>query len=140
MTKEEKIKEVYGNRLEIVKDFICMHSGVVSDRQYNQIDCPTPTECNFENDECYSFWTIEDNGERVVDVFNWIPKSLQGIEDNNGWISLLNNEEEFYDYGEVELFNINTREYYICTDRHEPIELDSFTHFKPFERSKYPLF
>ena len=55
-------------------------------------------------------------------------------------MTLENYVKGFYDYGEVELFNINTREYYICTDRHEPIELDSFTHFKPFERSKYPLF
>ena len=126
MTKEEKIKEAWNNA-----------DGLNTENWAN-------------------FWTYEEAKEHGMDENGWIrvcgyeyrkgtvcdymrPPQLKGIEDNNGWISLLNNKEEFYDYGEVELFNMNTREYYICTDRHEPVELNEFTHFKPFKRSKYPL-
>lgn len=128
MTKEEKIKEAWGVYYNMFHKYI-KKDGTLS-------------EMHLTNNQCNIFYNDENIEvvEKGSDYWYYRPKSLQGIEDNNGWISLLNNEEEFYDYGEVELFNINTREYYICTDRHEPIELDSFTHFKPFERSKYPLF
>ena len=125
MTKEEKIKEVWGELFDTS----------INEEGFKNVENTEVFCVNTKYPRCEFEYRRE-----TFDNINIRPKSLQGIEDNNGWISLLNNKEEFYDYGEVELFNINTREYYICTDRHELVELDRFTHFKPFERSKYPLF
>lgn len=69
------------------------------------------------------------------------PKSLQGIENNNGWFTLNNIAKEIpIEIDNIELFNINSSEYYISTDTHEFIEIGRFTHWKPLEKSKYPLF
>jgi len=82
MTKEEKIKEAYGKYWNEIKSATCNKTGwVMSDyfdcRDYN-IDCD-----------------LDD------DNFLWRNKSLQGIENNNGWIKIeseddLPKEPEFY--------------------------------------------
>ena len=138
MTKEEKIKESWGITSDKINEKGWLYFGYACNGWDDVEDWLEDN--NLNSDESYYDMTYDecDNGDLIYVQIR--PKSLQGIENNNGWISLLNNEEEFYDYGEVELFNINTREYYVCTDRHESIELNKFTHFKPLEKSKYPLF
>lgn len=139
-TKEELINEVYGDNLERVKDFIDMSSGVVSDRQYYNIDCPHPATLGFTPEDVVTFWTREYNGEKVVDVFNWLPESLKGLEDNNGWLPLKGKPHEIDHIGRCELYNIETKHHYITTDENEYIELGKFTHYKPFVSSEPPLY
>ena len=128
MTKEEKIKEAWDNADKL----------------------------NTEN--WANFWTYEEAKEHGMDENGWIrvcgyeygkgtvcydmrPPQLQGIENNNGWFTLNNIAKEIpIEIDNIELYNINTGEYYISTDTHEFIEIGRFTHWKPLEKSKYPLF
>lgn len=95
MTKEEVIKEAYGSRFEWLKSFICMHDGWCQDKQYNQIDCLRPIEYH----NAITEYIRADNGERMVDVFRWMPKQLEGIGDNNGWIKIESEEDLKLDRG-----------------------------------------
>lgn len=67
------------------------------------------------------------------------PKSLQGIESNNGWIRI--ESEEQYDElenGEYEWYNINNRKY----DKGDLWSYGIFTHYKivPIIKSDAPLY
>ena len=128
MTKEEKIKEAWDNADKL----------------------------NTEN--WANFWTYEEAKEYGMDENGWIrvcgyeygkgtvcddmrPPQLKGIENNNGWFTFNNVAKEIpIELDNIELYNINTGEYYISTDTHEFIEIGRFTHWKPLEKSKYPLF
>ncbi len=68
MTKQEKIQEAYGEHWEPVKDFVCENGWC--DRKGSQF---SPSLEKFE---------LSLFGELVR------PKSLQGIETNNGWIKI----------------------------------------------------
>lgn len=87
MTKQEIISQSYSNCWEQVKDFVD-DNGICSDNVYGKIDCPRPKECGFLIKEVTCGYKYKDDGERQVQCFNWRPLSLEGIEDNNGWIKL----------------------------------------------------
>ena len=100
--------------------------------------------CNGIDDIINDYGNITDKIDYDIDmsgVGKFRPKSLQGIENNNGWFILNNVAKEIpIEIDNIELYNINTGEYYISTDTHEFIEIGRFTHWKPLEKSKYPLF
>lgn len=120
MTKEEKIREAWGELYEKYKKYIDLDGGL--------------------------FWTHlygSDKNTISLDLLGNItyrPKSLQGIEDNNGWISLSGEPNEIEYVENLELYNIKTKEHYFCTDEHEFIEIGRFTHYKPIVKSKPPLY
>jgi len=122
MTKEEKIKEAWGTLMP----------------DYTNIDLDNGWSLNdfYEED-------INDNDFHTMQIYTPCkirPKSLQGIEDNNGWISLSGEPNEIEYVENLELYNIKTKEHYFCTDEHEFIEIGRFTHYKPIVKSKPPLY
>ena len=69
MTKQEAIKQAYGEHWDVVKDYVDKNGWV---GQYSApIDISKLIECD-----------LSDIG------YYWRPISLQGIEDNNGWIKI----------------------------------------------------
>lgn len=121
MTKEEKIKEAYGKHWQNVKNCICENGWV--NRDVLIID-------DINDFDTKSFFTINDSVR---------PKSLKGIETNNGWIKI--ESEEQYDElenGEYEWYNINNGKY----DKGDLWTYGIFTHYKivPIIKSDAPLY
>nr|WP_317632979.1 hypothetical protein [uncultured Flavobacterium sp.] len=120
MTKEEKIKEAWGDLYKKYEKFIDSDGGL--------------------------FWVYLYDSDKIninLDLLGNVtyrPKSLQGIEDNNGWISLLGESNEIEWVKNLELYNIKTKEHYFCTDENEFIEIGRFTHYKPIVKSKPPIY
>jgi hypothetical protein len=75
-TKEEVIKEAYGEYWEQVKSFIDINGWVVYGHFKNEALGLKDSEIEITD---YNY-----------DIYNelWRPKSLQGIENNNGWIKI----------------------------------------------------
>lgn len=68
MTKQEIIEQAYGKAWEVAKEHI---------NENGFVNCTTVN--------LLVFFDIED---LQYDVFMWRPKSLTGIENNNGWIKI----------------------------------------------------
>lgn len=143
MTKEEKIKEVLKDKFELVKDFICLHSGEVSDRQYYQLSCPHPSDLGLTLEEVETFWTRKDDGEKMVDVFNWIHVDLKGLEDNNGWLKI--ESEDDLPKEDCNVFILH-KTYGIITDKYKSAKQDfhyncknNITHYQIIEKPKPPI-
>lgn len=139
MTKEELIKEAWSNQcLDQVDKKGWLEVGYCVNG-FDDIEYWLANNF-FKRD--LSKWEIScselDNGELVNVKIR--PKSLQGIEDNNGWISLSGEPNEIEWVENLELYNIKTKEHYFCTDEHEFIEIGRFTHYKPIVKSKPPLY
>lgn len=122
MTKEEKIKEAWG---ELMPD-------------YTNIDLNNGWSLDEFNEEYFN--DIDFHTQQIYIPCKIRPKSLQGIENNNGWISLSGEPNEIDTIPNLELYNINTKEYYVCTDPFEFIEIGRFTHYKPIVKSNPPLY
>jgi len=75
MTKEEKIKEAYKEHWESVKDYV-NNDGWCSWKWCKPENIIIRKSLNEQSDGCGS----------------WRPKSLEGLENNNGWIELIKNE------------------------------------------------
>ena len=121
MTKEEKIKEAYGEHWEgfnlTAKRCALSHFGFIG----NILEHP-PKNIELEH---------------KMGAFR--PKSLEGIEYNNGWIRI--ESEGQYDElenGEYEWFNIENGKY----DKGDLWAYGVFTHYKivPIIKSNPPLF
>ena len=118
MTKEEKIKEAWGYAWDFIDGHVkenALYYGWVHKLNINIHF----NELNIELQQHYT------------DKWLYRPKSLQGIEDNNGWFTLNNIAKVIpIEIDNIELFNIKTSEYYISTDTHEFVEIGRFTHWK----------
>ena len=73
MTKEEKIQEAYGEYWDEVKEFVCEYGWTQKKSLIG----------NFSNETFDSRKVIGFN-----DTYKYRPKSLKGIENNNGWIKI----------------------------------------------------
>lgn len=125
MTKEEKIKEAYGISYTHNKD-------VIDENGWNQKRIFCQSDLDHDN------FDYDGVGHGV---YISRPKSLQGIENNNGWIKLTGIKNEIpFGSGCVELYSMETEEYYISTDDNEFIEIGRFTHYKIFNKSELPIF
>lgn len=114
--EQNAIKEAYGIYWEKVKDYVDSNDGWCSDNVYYKKECPVISE--IERDTTY---TRKDDGERMVDCFNWRPKSLSGIEDNNGWI-IIESEEDL------------PKEYCSCWVIVDEVIINKPLHFNPFTK------
>lgn len=117
MTKEEKIKEVYGI-------------------YYNQCKPDLNGYCLL-NSWSFPFTEWVDKG------FGYnIPKSLQGIENNNGWIKI--NEENDLPIEQMEYYWVIGENYSIHqVIFHEGIKdiwLSRYSHYQPIIKPKKPIF
>lgn len=135
MTKEEKIKEAYGEYWELFsykeQDLILKNNGWV-----NKFNHPL-------HFEMVNFYEIETLAYGVGT--SWRPKSLQGIENNNGWIQIESENDLpktfcscWVKVGEVV---INVPLYYhpinkTFTDNLITQEWNHFTHYQPINQPK----
>jgi hypothetical protein len=78
MTKQEAIKEAYGEYWEQVKVFVDENGWVFFSDDENIL------RLNFQQKDNISTEKTD------VESWKWRPKSLQGIENNNGWIKIEN--------------------------------------------------
>lgn len=76
MTKEEKIKEAYGNHWDFFKEKV-NENGWIKDRDFWGV---WPEDMNKIN------WQTTDHENDYYDTRR--PLSLKGIENNNGWITI----------------------------------------------------
>lgn len=122
-TKQEIIREAYGDIYHHVQNQINPHTGIVR-------TVGSPKDCGFEN-RCEIIATFP--FEHV-----WRPIALKGIEDNNGW-HVINGPEDLpkvkgtYDVWYRRYDEKTTRSF--CPDK-EFIDdwLDQFSHWKEIRR------
>jgi hypothetical protein len=139
MTKQEIIKEAYGTHYDEVSSFIdengwCVQIDYSTDKELK--NHRSLNEIGFtQNDDLLDFGYFSNENKH-----KWRPKTLDGLEDNNGWrlIDELDVEENEYvlflrmtEGGEVPIFT-------------SPLSCDFsigyFTHWKRIDISKPPLF
>lgn len=143
MTKEEKIQQAYGEYWNESID----NNGWV---------CRNSTEYVHLYHKMKNYIELEEFSDFENNVFKWRPKSLQGIEDNNRWISVENqndlpkdnpidviiNSEPYQGFvyqGRSELFCIIDNRYKSSTIE-DCIEANKITHFKPIINPKLPIY
>ena len=136
MTKEEKIKEVYGLQFQKVQFDICtdgwVHTGHfdVTPKLISAFD-------NFNGDKQFK------KDLRNNDYNLWRPKSLQGIEDNNGWIKIKSEDDLPKKLGLKCIFlNIHGNTTYISDDvLYDPKWFNQkYTHWRIKQEIKDPVF
>ena len=120
MTKQEKIKEAWGecwNKLpNEVQEKAFKNNGFVS--QY------------FEH--------LLNIDKRERKFFKTRPKSLQGIENNNGWIKIESEEQRFPDE-DLWICNFNGNKQPFIHDAYEFIP-ERYTHYQPIEKPQPPIY
>lgn len=160
-SKEEVIKIAYGEYWEQVKEFVdengwCKQE-MIQDDDGDIIKCPS---CNhiFKFSETYycinslercpkckghtsqyefHFKFIEVSEDVQKRFGEWRPKSLQGIESNNGWISI-NSEKDFesIENGYYHWYNIENGDW---EDGDIPI-FGKYTHYQSIKRPLTPIY
>ena len=129
MTKEEKIKEAYievfgEKRIRSIMNYVYKENGFIEG--FVLLDL----KLDIKNEK------LERKFNGVV--YSYRPKSLQGIENNNGWIKLEGKANEIESdldiwivnkYGEIEL-SINT----------DFIDIGYATHYQPIIKPDLPLY
>lgn len=130
MTKQEKIQEAYGQHWEIVKDY------VDNNGQCDKLSLFKFTNLRYNDFDCLFIHTANNY---------MLPKSLQGIEDNNGWIKI---------ESENDLPNDEMDNYWLSNGDHvynyvyssDEIEWEyksnpnNFTHYQPIKKPLKPLY
>lgn len=133
MTKEEKIKEAWGEHYESNKELI-NDDGWLRHCNLTSIDT---VRLSIQKKDLFE--RLVKNTATAFEVY-FRPKSLQGIENNNGWIKLTGEPYEVDKIPNVELYNINTKGHYLSFDENEFIDVGRFTHYKPVELSQPPIY
>jgi len=123
MTKEEKIQEAYGELYNI----LCPNESGWSKRMLKP-----------EYNEYEDFDIIEVSEYR----YSIRPKSLQGIENNNGWIKIESEDDlpkEEYELYFVTGSNTNVHQciYHIGIKEYW---LKTFTHYQPIQKPQPPIY
>lgn len=135
MTKEEKIKEFWGVVDSEISDDGWLYYGYACNGwddvenwlKENKFDT-NKNNYDMIYDEC-------DNGDLIGIQIR--PKSLNGIENNNGWLKL-ENESDRYPDEDVWVCNYNGNKKAFMHDAMEVIP-DKYTHYQPLEKPKSPL-
>ena len=128
--KQEAIKKAYGEYWEAVKDFVDENGWI-----------------DFLEDIQRIMYFFHDSDNIEVFKSTWRPKSLQGIENNNGWIKI-ESEDDLPKEGmhEVILLDEECMEGYRNYDVIVFYEVNSrfrkkeISHYKPIEKSKMPIY
>ncbi len=128
LSKQKKIKDVWGELYEKYKDRISLIDGYIHHRS------------NKVYDECKSLFEISFH-PHYVSIFR--PKSLKGIEDNNGWIKIDNEEDlpkkkcDLLVYPEFE----NQFVFHFYNDKKcKEVLMQNHTHYQPIEKPKPPIY
>ncbi len=133
LSKQKIIKDVWGELYEKYKDRISLIDGYIHHRS------------NKVYDECKSLFEISFH-PHYVSIFR--PESLKGIEDNNGWIKIENEEDlpkdSAYYWIITNSNNIHLTEYEV--DFKQFFTKDyayndyEITHYQPIEKPKPPIY
>lgn len=124
--KQEAIKKAYGEyweQLTAVAIFIALKNNgwVLEEDLYN--DKGTLLDCiEFEKDMHNNFR----------------PKSLQGIENNNGWIRI--ESEADLPKKAIQCFYVDKYENKVCLGVVDKNDFDNVSHYQPIEKPKPPIF
>ena len=122
MTKQEKIQEAYGKYWEVV---------------YEYVD---------KNGWCSAYWKTKTYFQTEFTSEKWRPKSLTGIEDNNGWIKieseadLPKNDDDYWVMTNIkddEVQQLSNLIVIRCLNLEKNIKV---THYKPIENPKPPIY
>ena len=128
--KQEAIKNAYGEYWEQVKDYV-NENGWCDVSKYSKIKDIEPEFSDIEN---------------KIGVFDMRPKSLQGIENNNGWIKveseadLPKNDDDYWVMTSIkddEVQQLSNLIVIRCLNLEKNIKI---THYKPIEKSKVPIY
>ena len=118
MTKQEKIQEAYGKYWEVV---------------YEYVD---------KNGWCSAYWKTKTYFQTEFTSEKWRPKSLTGIEDNNGWIKIESkqNEEQYFNEKREMFVLTENGDIFIFNHYKYLSNVGKITHFKPIENPKPPIY
>lgn len=131
MTKEEKIKEAYGDYWNDYNKYVNENGWL--------------TSLNSEIHYCLTtqgriLRALNDKSnidfDEVHDSLR--PKSLQGIEDNNGWIKIENDSERFTDE-DLWICNFNGNKQAFFHNAFDVIP-KSYTHYQQIKKPKAPIY
>jgi hypothetical protein len=135
MTKQEKIQEAYGEHWELVKNYVDENGWFYSNSsEYVKI---FHTIC----------MSVLLDPRRQEDLCSYRPKSLSGIEDNNGWIKIESEsdlpKEESIMY-RLGMF-LNDGRFHqdsnLCTLTTAIAALNwNYTHYQPVGKKKEPIY
>ena len=128
MTKEEKIKEAYGGLIDL---------SVLDENGWAIYGCEDFSESGIE-----PFGEYETKNH-IAGVYNWRPKSLQGIENNNDWVKIESEEDLPKEKGLKCLFLcIHGNTTYISDDVLEDPKwfATKYSHWRLKDEIKYPIY
>ena len=144
MNKEEKIQDAYGEYWEEVKDYV-NENGFIDYglKGWNEATGTSNMSVSDMHRICRGYENMQSVNEKG---YPWKqtcrPKSLQGIEDNNGWIKI-ESEDDLpkegnifwvmkigYRYPIIETLYNNDAKYWI----------DTFTHYQPIIKPEPPIY
>jgi hypothetical protein len=135
--KKEAIKKAYGESWEQVKDYV--DDNGVCKWDYN--NC-SPSRFNIKD--------FDKMGATVNNQFYWRPKSIRGIEKNNGWIRIQNKkdlpkkEDNYYVivHGDIQegMYIGNDRWFLRHNDYPKTTELHGITHYQKIIRLQPPIY
>lgn len=149
MTKEDKIKEAYGENYNLVKDFIdkygwCTRIDYRSGEE--KINHKILNELGFYKDDGKLETYMSDKGHF------WRPIELKGFEHNNGWTKIESKADLPKDsFG---LYHVISKEDFFCelpknqgieeywqNDRNKVNDwLENFTHWQPISKPDQPVY
>ena len=129
--KQKVIKNAYGEYWEKVKDYVD-ENGFIN--TYSTKISPHSLKYSWVDIEVSKKW-IDD---KIGDTICFRPKSLQGIENNNGWIKIESEEQRFPDE-DLWICNFNGNKQPFIHDAYDFIP-ERYTHYQPIEKPKPPLF
>jgi len=126
MTKQEKIQEAYGEYWDIFKEFV-NENGWFHDKHFWGKWPETDLK-----------WETTDHDNDIYDKRR--PKSLKGIENNNGWIKIESEadlpEKEFYKGYETFPVNYRCNSYGL----HKYFKSKEITHYQPITKPNPPIY
>lgn len=131
MNKEEKIKEAYGSNYDRFKN-------VIDEYGWNQKRIFNYQDLDYEN---------FDYKETGHGIYISRPKSLRGIENNNGWIKIESKEQLLKLYSENEglnMFFVINKKGYMSIDSLGKVRANrwfsSYTHYKIIINPQPPIY
>lgn len=130
MTKQEAIRQVYGFLSEIIDNDGWAYYGVDKNSEYGI--------------EPFGEYETRNNKDGY---YEWRPKSLQGIENNNGWIKIKTKSDlpKTRDKDDVFILDCDGRIVIGCTMLLSDKEIRNFwlatvTHYKPIIKPQLPIY
>lgn len=132
MTKEEKIREAYGEHFDKIKCVLDANGWILM-----TISITREISIEFERQV-----RVHENNTYGFPTMCVRPKSLQGIENNNGWIKIESEDDlpkEEYELYFVTGSNTNVHQciYHIGIKEYW---LKTFTHYQPIQKPQPPIY